>query len=154
MAEGDEDSGGGGGGGGGMDVGDTPTLVNGLLCSIMRAMTRSASSRDLADVIVRDASKEEIKTAWHQLFTLFKDVEDKAQKKSVIDIVRETTGRLAEDILKQLSDVERSTPGAVNFVFPWNYVIKEFETDNEYRAKEWEKEKSKQSNLKFEALEH
>ena len=78
-------------------------MINGLLCSELRALTRT-SATDLSPVIVRQVTQEEIKKAWHQLFTFFKDVECKTQKKNVIDITRATTGALADDILKQLSE--------------------------------------------------
>ena len=149
MAEG----GGGGDGEGGSDDGGGLNMINGLLCSILQASTRSAPT-DLAGVIERKVPKEEIKKAWHQLFTFFKDVEDKAQKKCVIDITRSSIGVMIDDILKQLSVYDRSAPDSVRFVFPWDYTVNELETENEYRSKLWEQEKSKENNLKFEALEH
>ena len=105
-------TGGGGSGdlcGGGDGDGGGPIMINSLLCSVLRALTRTAAT-DLSSVIVREVTLVEIKKAWLQLFTFFKDVEYKTQKKSVLDITRATTGALVDDILKQLSEYDRSTP--------------------------------------------
>ena len=42
----------------------------------------------------------------------------------------------------------------LSLLMPWNYVIREFETDSEYRAKEWEQVKAKEIDPKLVDLEH
>ena len=61
-----------------MDTGGpSPMLVNGLLCSIKRAMTRCANRKELAQVIDKGTDEVDLKEAWTMLFTLFSDAEDK-----------------------------------------------------------------------------
>ena len=115
---------------------------------MLRALTRTPP-KELAGVIERQVPQEEIKEAWHQLFTFFNEVEDKTQKKNV-DIARKTICIMIDDILKQLSEYDRSSSDAVRFVIPWDYTTREFETENEYRNKLWEQQKTKETNLQIE----
>ena len=62
------------------------TIVNGLLCSIMGARSRNASKWELANVIDRTTPEADINVAWAMLLTLYKEAEDKNQKKKIIDI--------------------------------------------------------------------
>ena len=82
--------------------GERPSIVNGLLCSIMRARSRNSSRSDLASEINRESSEAVISYAWTILFSFFSDVIDKNQKKKIIEIRRETTLKQVEDILNQL----------------------------------------------------
>ena len=76
-----EDSGGGGGGSDGV----RPAIIDGLLCCILRAMSRSGASADLASEIERTASESEVKASWIKLFTHFNDAMDTTRKKKIID---------------------------------------------------------------------
>ena len=54
-----------------------------------------------------------------------------------------------EDVLFQLDEISEHTPDAVALVMPWDYVVKDFETDSEYRSRLMEQEMIKESNLKI-----
>ena len=135
------------------DTGGRPSIINGLLCSIMRARSRNASKCDLASEINRKSSETDINSAWTMLFSLFSDALDKNQKKKIIDIKRETTLKQVEDILSQLDYISENNPDSVSLLMPWDYCVKEFETDIERRAKIWEQEKSNESSMKLNELD-
>ena len=44
-------------------------IVNGLLCSVMQAMTRSPKREILSPAILRDSDELQLKVAWTELFT-------------------------------------------------------------------------------------
>ena len=108
-------------------------LVNGLVCSILRAKSRFSDPKELVNVIETKVQKEEIKTAWHQLFSIFKEVEDPTLKKPVIEIARSSYKLMIEDILKLLSETDRRGPD-VQFALPWDFKIHEFQAEIERRA--------------------
>ena len=107
-----------------------PAICNGLLCSIMKALSRNASKKELASVIARDCSEDVVKEAWILLFSFFSEAEDRSQKKKIISITRESKLKMVEDILTQLDHVSRNQPDAVLLVMPWDYTMKEFESEN------------------------
>ena len=119
------DSGGGGG--------ERPVIIDGLLCSILRAMSRVGASAELASVIEKNASEDEVKTAWVKLFTHFKEAIDPTRKKKVIEIVRETTKGRINDILTQLRKLDIENEDSELLLMPWNYIIKQFESESEER---------------------
>ena len=53
------------------------------------------------------------------LFTVFNEVLDKSQKKKIIDIARETTVKMAENLIFQLDHVTTNTPEVVVFLMHW-----------------------------------
>ena len=57
------------------DSGGKPVMVDGLLCSIMKAISRSPPYAELVAVIEKDTCESEVKRFWEILFTHF-DVED------------------------------------------------------------------------------
>ena len=73
-----------------------PTIANGLLCSILRALTRDPDKKELAAVINREMSEGPVTEAWKILFSYFSDAMDKSQKKRIIDIARETTLKISQ----------------------------------------------------------
>ena len=130
-----------------------PVIVNGLLCSIFRALTRNPVRKELAFVINRDSSEPLIKEAWNLLFTFYSEAVDKVQRKRIIEITRESTLKLVEDIIVQLDQFGKQDVKLVTLLMPWDYSVKEFETDSEYRAKLWEDEKNREGALKLSDLE-
>ena len=70
------DSGGGGGS-------ERPVIIDGLLCSILRTMSRAGTSQELVSVIERTTFEKD-KSSWEKLFTHFNDVIDSIRKKKVI----------------------------------------------------------------------
>ena len=132
---------------------DRPVIIDGLLCSILRAMSREGASAELASVIERCVSENEVKTAWEKLFTHFKDVIDPTRKKRVIEIVRESTKGRINDILTQLKKLDTENEDSELLLMPWNYIIKQFESESEVRSRIWEEEKSRDFDDKLTTLE-
>ena len=133
------------------DIGVT-VIVNGLLGSILKALSRNPDRSELAALIEKYSAKEEIKCAWLQLFGFFKNVVDINSKKPVIQITRTSYSIMVDDILKQLSEYEKSS-NVLQIAIPWNYIIKEFQTDGESRGQLWETEKCKEFSDQFKNLE-
>ena len=130
-----------------------PSIANGLLCSILKALTRDPDKKELALVIDRDMSEALIRESWTLLFSCFNEAFDKYQKKRIIEINRETTLKMVEDMIFQLEHVTRNEPDSVLFLMPWDYTMKEFESESEYRGKVWEDEKLKEVNMNLHQLE-
>ena len=63
------------------------------------------------------------------------------------------TLKMVEDILLQLDNIGKDS-NLVSFLMPWDFSIKEFESESEYRCRLWEEEKSKESDLRFGAFEN
>ena len=144
MAEGQtEDSGGGGG----------PIIIDGLLCCILRALSRNASPSELTGVVEREVSEAEVKCSWVKLFTHFSDVMDPTRKKCIINIDRESTRGRISDIISQLGKIDRADDVSHLLVMPWNYVIRGFESDSEVRSRIWEEEKTKDYDIRLDSLE-
>ena len=122
-------------------------IIDGLLCSILRALSRSPLATDLISVIERCVSEKEVKDSWVKLFSFYSDVMDPTRKKKVIDIDRETTKGRISDIVNQLGKVDREKDVRDVLVMPWNYVIEPFESDSEVRARIWEDEKNKDESM-------
>ena len=87
------------------------------------------------------------------LFTVFNEVLDKSQKKKIIDIARETTVKMAENLIFQLDHVTTNTPEVVVFLMHWDTTIEKYESDTEFRGKIWEQEKLVEDNVMFQQLE-
>ena len=114
---------------------------------------RDPDKEELALVIDRDMSEALIRESWTLLFSCFNKAFDKSQKKRIIEINRETTLKMVEDMISQLEHVTRNEPDSVLFLMPWDYPVKEFESESEYRGKVWEDEKSKEVNMNLHQLE-
>ena len=135
------------------DSNGTVIIVDGLLCSILRAISRSAVQAELISVIEKEATENEVKTSWHKLFSHFKEAIDPTRKKKIIDIDRESTKKRITDIVTQLTKVERESDIMGIFAMPWNYIIKEFRSESEERCRIWEEEKSKDYDSRIDNLE-
>ena len=114
-------------------------ICDGLLCSILHAMSHSANKEDFISVIERICDEEEILLSRKKLFTLFSDVICDKQKKPVLKITRGSVRKNIEDIVEKMIKIDKGESSGI-FFMPWDYVIKPFETDTEYRAKLIEKE--------------
>ena len=117
-------------------------ISNGLLGSVLKALSRNLDRGELAALIEKQSSKGEIKCAWSQLFGFFKDVVDSNSKKPIVQITRSSYTLMVEDILKQLSDYEKSA-SILQIAIPWNYIVKDFQTDSESRGELWKTENAK-----------
>ena len=147
-----EDSG-GGDDSGGSSVAIGPVIIDGLLCSVARAIFRQAKLEELIEAILRACDKEEIKNSWTVLFTHFKDVWCKQRNKPVIEIARTELRLMVKDIVDQLVVIEKSSDNMRLLCMPWHYIIKNLETDSEHRANLMVEEATNQVDMKLEAME-
>ena len=136
------------------DTGDhrDKLLVDGMLSSIMKSLSRSPKIPDLVSAIERDCSDLEVKSSWTKLFDRFDEAFDAALKKKVKDIKRLTKRSRIEDIVGQLGKLDRLSE-AEFLVMPWNYIMKTFETDSEKLAKAMTEENSKDFDARLNALD-
>ena len=150
-----EDSGGGGGDShsSGNDVAIGPVLIDGLLCSIARAISRQANLEELSEAIMRECDKEEITNSWTVLFTHFKDVWCKQRNKPVIEIARTELRLMVKDIVDQLVVIEKTSDNMRLLCMPWHYIIKNLETDSEHRANLMVEEATNEVDRKLGAME-
>ena len=135
------------------DSGGSVVIVDGLLCSILRAISRSASQSELVSVVEKEASENEVKKSWQKLFTHFHEAIDPTRKKRIIDIDRESTKKRIIDIVTQLTKVERENNIMEVFAMPWNYLVKEFRSESEERSRIWEEEKCRDYDSRIDNLE-
>ena len=114
------------------DTGDhrDKLLVDGMLSSIMKSLSRSPKIPDLVSAIERDCSDLEVKSSWTKLFDRFDDAFDAVLKKKVKDIKRLAKRSRIEDIVGQLNKLDRLSE-AEFLVMPWDYITKTFKTDSE-----------------------
>ena len=109
-------------------------INNGLLCSIIRAISLPTSYPDkkrLAKAILRDSNESEIKRAWTDLFTsIFPYTWEEHLNKVAKDTDNQDVQLMVQDIINLCQEmvIERTLP---NFVMPWWYKLKLFETDKE-----------------------
>ena len=95
-------------------------IVDGLLCSIMKALSRSNKDGDLAAAVVRDKSEHEITEAWKKLFSFFNDVKDENRKIPIITIKRQTVRLMVDDIIRLFRKKDLTSDFSM-LVFPWYY---------------------------------
>ena len=109
-------------------------INNGLLCSIIRTIILPTSYPDkkiLAKAILRDSNESEIKRAWTDLFTsIFPYTWEEHLNKVAKDTDNQDVQLMVQDIINLCQEmvIERTLP---NFVMPWWYKLKLFETDKE-----------------------
>lgn len=156
------DGGGAGGGGAGvsirattdLDVFGEKVINDGLLCSILHAMSGAPNADELASRIERDCTDvTEILLARKKLFTYYNGVICSERNKLVLDIDRLTTKGYIKDIVDQLVKVDKVTEVKM-FCMPFDYELKKFETENARLTNVIEKEMSNEFEMKIEALEH
>ena len=83
-----------------VDVLGQKVICDGLLCSILRAMSHSANKEEFISVIDRDCDEMEILQSRKKLFTYYCDVNCDKQKKPVKDITRGSKRKNIEDIVE------------------------------------------------------
>ena len=128
-------------------------IVDGLLCSIIKALSKATSERELIDAIEHTMTEIEIKESWWKLFNFYSDAWDDGRKMLVKDIKRQSNKLMIEDIVKQLKKKDVNSDLDM-FVLPWFYTMKKFETDSEKMSNEWVKETAKDNEDRFNALEN
>ena len=70
------------------DVMGKKVICDGLLCSILRAMSSSSNKDEFISVIERDCDENEILGARQKLFNFYPDVMCDKQKKPILKITR------------------------------------------------------------------
>ena len=126
-------------------------ICDGLLCSILRAMSNSANKDEFISVIERDCEEEEILASRQKLFSFYSDVVCDKQKKPILDITRGSVRKNIEDIVVQMVKIDREETSEI-FYMPWNYNIKPFNTETDLRAELIEKELCTEMDSKIESL--
>ena len=133
------------------DVQGSSVICDGLLCSILRAMSHSANKAEFVTVIERDCDEEEILTARTKLFTFYSDVNCDKQKKPILDVTRGSVKKNIEDIVEQMIKIDKTEKARV-FFMPWDYTIKPFNSDTMIRAELIEKELGTEIDTKIDSL--
>ena len=113
-----------------VDVLGQRVICDGLLCSILHAMSHSASKEEFISVIDRECEEAEILQSRKKLCTCFKDVHCDRQKKPILDITRGSKKKNIEDIIGQMLKVDKSVLSEL-FHMPWDYILKTFKSDTD-----------------------
>ena len=127
-------------------------IVDGLLCSIMKALSRSNKDGDLAAAVVRDKSEHEITEAWKKLFSFFNDVKDENRVIPIITIKRQTVRLMVDDIIRLFRKKDLTSDFSM-LVFPWYYTIDPFMTDQEETGQVWRNETVVETSKRLDSLE-
>ena len=106
-------------------------IVDGLLCSVARAISRKANLTELSEAITREFEKDEIFNAWTVLFTHFNTAWCKQRNKPVIDVARTENRLFVKDILDQLLELDTAAGDHLKILcMPWSYTVRVLETDS------------------------
>ena len=135
------------------DVLGTKVICDGLLCSILSAMSNAANKEEFISVIDRECEEAEILLSRRKLFSHYCDVQCDKQKKAVLDITRGSKRKNIEDIVDQMIKVDQTEKSQL-FYMPWDYTIKPFMSDTEKRAELIEKELSTEIDCKLDSLKN
>ena len=133
------------------DVQGNKVICDGLLCSILHAVSHFANKEEFVSVIERECGEHEIIAARRKLFTFYRDVICDKQKKPVLDITRGSVKKNIEDIVEQILKVDQNVKSQI-FYMPWDYVMKPFTSDTEIRADLIEKELGAEIDIKIDSL--
>ena len=139
--------------GGTTDVVGSKVICDGLLCSILHAMSHVSNKDEFISVVERDCDEQEILAAREKLFKYFSDVICDKQKKPILDITRSSVRKNIEDILEQMRKVDKTLMSQI-FFMPWDYAIKPFKGDTEIRADLMEKDLGIVVDSKIESLKN
>ena len=82
-------------------------ICDGLLCSILHAMSHAANKEEFISVIDRECEEAEILSSRKKLFTYFCDVRCDKQKKPILEITRGSKRKNIEDIVGQMKTVDK-----------------------------------------------
>ena len=114
-------------------------IVDGLLCSVIKAISRSPKESELIAAIDRVMMEVEIKASWWKLFSFYSDAWDEGRKMKIKDIKRKSNKLMIEDMVSYLKKTDIGVDHDM-FVLPWYYTMKTFETDSQRMSNVWEKE--------------
>ena len=133
------------------DVQGNKVICDGLLCSIIHAMSHFANKEEFVSVIERECEEKDILAARKKLFLYFSDVIDDKQKKPILDITRGSVKKNIEDIVEQIVKVDKTMKSQI-FHMPWDYAMKAFHSDSETRADIIEKELGTEIDVRIDSL--
>jgi hypothetical protein len=136
-----------------VDVLGHKVICDGLLCSILHAMSHSANKEEFISVIERACDEEEVLLSRKKLFTFYSDVICDKQKKPILKITRGSVKKNIEDIVEQMIKIDKEEKSKL-FFMPWDYVIKPFNGDTDYRAELIEKEMCTEIDAKIDSLKN
>ena len=135
------------------DVMGHRVICDGLLCSILKAMSNSANKDEFISVIERDCDEEEILASRLKLFSFYGDVVCDKQKKPILEITRGSVRKNIEDIVMHMVKIDKTETSEI-FYMPWNYVAKPFNSDSDIRAEMIEKELCTEMDAKIDTLKN
>ena len=127
-------------------------INDGLLCSILHAMSGAPNPDYLINHVLRDCDLREILMARKKLFSHYNEMKCPNQQKPILEIQRKSTRAYVKDIVDQMVKVDKKVE--VNmFCLPWDYVLKPLASDSELITQEMEKQVSEEIDIKINALE-
>ena len=91
-----------------MDVMGNRVICDGLLCSILNAMSYAANKDEFITVIERDCDEEEILLSRKKLFSFYSDIQCDKQKKPILQITRGSVRKNIEDIVEQMIKIDEN----------------------------------------------
>ena len=129
-------------------------ICDGVLCSILHAMSGSASPNreEFITVIERECDEEELAASWKKLFTHFNEAVCDNEKKPIIEITRRSNRKVIRDIVEQLIKIDKADSTKL-FFMPWDYELRCFEGDSAVRAKLIREQMTSEIDGKIDALE-
>ena len=135
-----------------VDITGSKLINNGLLCSVLCAMSNALNAEDLIARVDRDCDMEEILEARKKLFSYFNNVTCSEQNKPILNINRLTKKRYVKDIVDQMMKVDKVTEAKL-FCMPFDYVREPFLGESDKVVSEVQKEINNEFDLKINALE-
>ena len=136
-----------------VDVLGHRVICDGLLCSILNAMSYAANKDEFISVIERDCDEEEILSSRRKLFTFYSAIQCDKQRKPILQITRGSVRKNIEDIVEQMIKIDEQEKSEL-FYMPWNYEIKPFKSDTEVRSELIEKELNTDMDAKIDSLKN
>ena len=127
-------------------------IIDGLLCSIVKAISRFPNDHEFVNIIETAIVETEVKEAWVKLFSYFNDVLDEVRKIPIIEIRRQSKRLMIEDMVKLIRRKDLLSDCHI-FVLPWFYNINPFVTENQRIGGIWQKETVVETEKRFNDLE-
>ena len=103
-------------------------------------------------IIEDEIAEREVKDAWQKSFSYYKNVLDDTRKARIIDIKRQSTKLMIEDIVKFLRKKELSSD-LVLFAVPWYYNINSFVSEDQQLSQTWHKQTAIENEKRLNELE-
>ena len=127
-------------------------IIDGLLCSIIKAHSRNPPKDELERIILRDATESEITGAWQSMFSFFDEEIDKSRGLEIFKIKRTSLELIVKDIVEMITKLDKEKNFEM-FVMPWSYKVKPLPCESEQRNTYWEEERMKDVSNKYDDFE-